>query len=430
MTKRLVVIGLVAAVVSTGVGLGVEILDQDKKLRGLHQPFAIWPVDTLGEAEQECARGQEWRESAEDTVVRFAERIGIEQDPEVSVGFEGRNEGGATITGPGIPLEHSVGVRRAFGCWYVTNVRNREDFASFNAMGYAGLPPNRELFLYFRPIREEPQYPLLGSFGSGGASLELTEDDLEYDDDGTLLTLPANARAPGHFLIAWQDQPLDTPGYPEGFTIDAAPSPEGSVDIPDIRSIKRAFATDASAGDCNRWWYGDKIGAPVEGRRGRAVLNNMNIVRQELDIEQRLQLEQLRGGDFSVRLGDVELLADYWRAGGCKTLGRIAPVGEGSEGIRSIRVNTEGFFFELDWGRATHAYLLYGFGNNSGSTTVGREAQNPLSLRIGEYYANYPPGEYVVAFARGDEILSVYASALPSLGAMGAEVEDEGGARL
>ncbi|MDQ4095931.1 MAG: hypothetical protein M3174_06995, partial [Actinomycetota bacterium] len=196
---------LAAVVVSVALGVWVEGREAEIAAR---DEFAVWPVDTVIEAERECTDGQPWRESVEQTAETFARDVLLMEH--INLGDFRRfddDQGaisvseGRSLWGPGLSL------REAYGCWYVTGVSYEDDYSSGDPVAYAGPPPNQVLFL---PVPGLPVgYPdgpvyLRGTLGSGFTTLDL-DIRIEPGDPDRNVMVPAAPDLPGHYLYDYTD---------------------------------------------------------------------------------------------------------------------------------------------------------------------------------------------------------------------------------
>jgi hypothetical protein len=93
--------------------------------------FAIWPEDTVQEAQQACgehADDQPWRLSAEETAVKFAKRILSHRNPVVDDEMSDFEDDHARLWlyADEVFLSNIVELRRAGVCWYITFGEPRE----------------------------------------------------------------------------------------------------------------------------------------------------------------------------------------------------------------------------------------------------------------------------------------------------------------
>lgn len=405
MGRRALLLVVIVSVVAAGVGAFAGVFT-DKPLSE-RDGFAVWPEDTLAEAEEECAGGESWRTSVEETVVRFARRLGIGGKIKVSgVGYsdEAEEEGGVSITGPEIPLEHGLGVREEFGCWYVTHIRNREDFDPPDWTGYAGLPPNRIMFVYmptFGTVFDGTT--LRGSLGSGLA--ERSFDDIVREPPATYLSVPANEELPGHFMYASTGSGNESPGEPYATVEAAPPDISGAVEVPDATAVKEAFDEDAADGKC-RGWY--RAGYKPE----LAARFSLSRIKNYADVEKPTLVRPQANGDYVVEVTGTKFAVDRWLTNGCDALGIVRPVEETEEAVEGIRVNEGGIFFDLEWGDATEAFIEFGFGGRGDDMSLG-PVPNPVSFA--QDFPMHRPGEYRVGFWNEDGLLAAYEGALPPL---------------
>lgn len=131
--RRLLLLGAVALLVGGAVAI---VLDRDatgpfpsaKQLQ--LSGFAAWPVDTVEEAERECAQADEWRHDARATAVRFAREVLGYPQPGAAEPFAEEEHHARLQIGTdgvrGVFLGSVLELDRYGRCWYVTEGVPRE----------------------------------------------------------------------------------------------------------------------------------------------------------------------------------------------------------------------------------------------------------------------------------------------------------------
>ena len=394
MGKRSVWILVGAFVLATAV----ELWADDARPPRPEEEFAAWPVDTAIEAQAECLHPESWRTSQHETATRFAREILRLENPKVTVDSSADYPSAAVRWDV---LDVGISMRQAYGCWYVTSARHREDFDSGDVGAYAGLPPNRVLFVTLPPGRSDGAR-VAGSFGSG---FETREFDVRVQpgDPARPITVPANAYLPGHYMSVGF-------GYPTVETIPAPPDPSSSVRVPPVPTVKDMLSNQLAipgAGGCRRWWLGGED-------PGRGANRYLWLAEPRGD-GRRSHTDPIGAGKGDVRatLDGVPVEFDFWRpTKGCSVLGRVTSGGDHPERVRSVRVDDDAFFFDVEWGHATHAEFTYSYGNNEwdhGAVPI----RNPLSFNTYAPYDNTHGGYYFVTFYDDNRVLSVEGGALP-----------------
>ena len=401
---------MVSVVIATVVAGGLVIL-LTRGAPQVDQPetagFALWPVDTPEEAQTECARAEPWRYSAKETATRFAQQVLFLDRPKIGMGsMVGDGSDSFDIMGKGVSLYNYAYIRRAYGCWYVTSILNREGYPAASP-GYAGEGDERVMFVHIPTrIDDGPERYVL-KVGNGEEFTTLEESELDPDATTTLVTVPAPRSEPGHYFFG----PIGNYGVvdpPEGSTIPPPPDLEQMVDIPGLarsRSLLERWVEER--GRCGGWW----------SEFGRLHATRQTIVDINLRVPKKLHREttELPNGDFRVVTGGREVYVDFWElAKGCTALGQIRTVDSGAERVQRVRVSDEAFAFDIRWGRATDIYLEYSFGEAGGNATVSKIA-NPIMFPIGGPDPRRKSGTYSVIFLRNGKFLSMESAALPTL---------------
>ena len=412
MGKRALWIFLAAVGVSVGLGLWAEGRETRETELSAREEFAVWPVDTIIEAKTECIGGEEWRRSAEETATTFAREVLILE--RINLGDFRRfddDEGAISVSEGRSLWSTGLGLREAYGCWYVTGVSYEDDYSSGDPVAYAGSPPNQVLFL---PIGDPAGYTggpvfVRGTLGSGFNTLDL---DIRIDtgDPARNVMVSAASDLPGHYMYSYDSPEDDGSRSVNADTVPPPPDPAASVQVPPPSRIRDMLAEQLrlrNVGGCKRWWLGDED--PVRG-----ALHYLWIAEPRGD-GRRSHTDPVRAGkgDLSGTLDGVRVRFDFWRpTKGCSVLGRVTSVGSQPEGVRSVRVDDDAFFFDLDWGRATHASLEYSYGNNLGDHSVP-PIRNPLGFNTYPPRDNTSGGYYFVTFYNGNRVLAVEGGALP-----------------
>lgn len=378
--------------------------------------FAIWPVDTAAEADEECSAFDRftWRGSADATAQHFADDVLSMPDTEHESGVEG-DSAQVLITGPGVDLPRSVGLRRVAGCWYVTSVGEREGFPAAT-VGYSGSGPDRRIFLHLMSGPSAPSGQQ-GSLGSGSFERRFDELESRPGGGGFVLTLPAAPSAAGHYWLGLRGMgdrppalnaveggriapPFDAAALPE------IPSPQGTRNV--------LYDSVHDARDC-RGWYWEEYSKLHAIRQTLPKANHYG-----LDAPTNLFRREDRD-TYVVTVGDrIDVTFEFWRpAAGCHVLGRISTSSPSST-LSQLRAGPGSCAFTIDWGRADEVDVTCGYGEAYISGTAAR-MPNPIQLGMNGIPGIEPdsvlddPGRYLVAFYDNGELIGLEGGALPPL---------------
>ena len=400
MGKRVGLILGVAAVGALVAGLWHPLQRPSQYPLPTDREFAVWPVDTIVEAEGECAEGDDWRHSLEETAYRFADEVLDAEEIEVTDARSlNHDEGATSVTSKGDPLGTSVFGRQAFGCWYVTGVSAREDFSSGDPTFYAGAPPEQVLGFRMRMLTVPQESRVTGSLGSGLRSIPL-DLSLEAGSPPPQVTIPADPELPGHYLYIGY-------GYPEADTVPPPPDPATGVEVPGFSAVQALLRQSLEEEiNCARLWAGND-------EPDRATLHHLWLAEVRGDGNRsHSEPVSIGHGDYLGRIDGVSIEFDFWRPDDrCAALARVTTRGDQTEEVRSVRLTESAFFLELDWGRATEAEITYGFGNDELDIVVN-PVRNPLILSA--YESRRPePGFYFVTFYENGRVIAVEGGAVP-----------------
>ena len=380
------------------------------------EEFAVWPVDTVVEAEDECVGADDWRRSAEETAEHFArEVLRIENLRVGDLREIGKSESTISVFQGKDPWGVGINLREAFGCWYVTHADEADDDVSAppNPVGYSGTPPNRSLFLRVPapPGNPEGDAFYTGSLGSGSRQTEF-EARLRSDDPDRFVTVRAAPDLPGHYMYI--SHASSSGGLPS-LSVDTVPPPPDPADtltVPSLPEVRALLRADLRGGrPCNRLWAG---GDEAE----RAANHHLWISEVRGDGRRSLTGPfALENGDYRGTLDEVVVEFDFWHPKkGCTALQRVTTRGDHPEGVRAVEVSEDAFEFDLEWGRATEAQISYGFGWSYLDMTVA-PIDDHLAVLAFEKRLD-PPGFYYVTFYRDGRVIAVEGGAVPSVSSL------------
>lgn len=358
--------------------------------------FAAWPVDTVAEAEDECADPEEWRLDARATAIRFARDVLRYPAPGAGESYVDDDHRARLLVGsddvPGVFLGSMLELARFGRCWYVTS----------------GMPREGELgatlgFVY----REGRPYLLLGSPGDvppGSVGYGEWETEIHPKLRQGIVDMP------------------ELPAGATGHAIYTRPGEEGVSEIVGARSL--GFVPP------------EPTGPPAEPLSVAEVVDNPNLCRIESSPYKSPErvIKELYRWTFDNLLHQVDgyptyqrkrwrhLGGDRWRlvvddavlvaripeiAGRCYQLVSLTPVGRDSP-LRRLWVADAGVTFGIDWGGGDDASLAFGVGfDGRGATlrqfreTVTFPREGPPQPRDVPTYARvvlYKDGHVVSAF--------------------------------
>ena len=402
------VLAFLAGFLLAGIAAAVTVDAVSSDVVSQRYGFAVWPVDTASEADEECSFFDPitWRGSAEKTGARFASEVLANEDADVETRIEG-DTASLALTGGGISLEQGVSLRRESGCWYVTHVSERESFSPPGSIGYAGTSANRRVYLH---VPFEGAW--VGSLGVG--SVERRFDTLQPHPDGGgfMLTLPATEGEAGHFVLGSPgvDPPtldpanggLISPPF-DPSDLPAIPKPEGSRRIL-FESVRRAR-------DCRGWYW-------EEFSEKHAIRQTLPIATHYTSEAPPFELRREGRNNYIATLGGVDIDFEFWRPlQGCHVLGRISSAEKESR-VTQVRAGPDACAFSVDWGHADEVSMTCGFGEIYLGGTVGKIA-GPIQISLNGSPGIAPrsvrdePGRYLVAFYDDGHMIDLEGGALP-----------------
>jgi hypothetical protein len=317
--------------------------------------FAAWPVDTVEEAEEECARPQEWRLDERATALRFALQVLRYPDPHASDWSDEQEHRARVLIGSNGTRDLFLGslleLARFGRCWYVTGGTPREgDLGATLGFVYRGGRPNL----------------LLGHAGGlprGYVGFGDWETEVEAGARQSVVWMPDLERgATGHVLYAAPDEE----GVSESVAIETLghvpPPPEGPPARPldpqtvldDERLCRDASGFKTPEGAIRhlyRWTFDDLL-AQVDGHP-----------RYE-----RKAFHRIGGDRWRLVVDDAVLMATIPEiAGRCYAIVSVVPSG-GPDPLRRLWVDDAAVTFDVDWQGADEAGVSFGTGFGFGRT--------------------------------------------------------------
>lgn len=357
--------------------------------------FAVWPVDTVAEAEEECASPEDWRLDAGATALRFAR--GVLGYPEPTAGDTpgDRHHYRLSINTGGIDelfLGSVIEVDRYGRCWYVT----------------LGLPREGELgaTLGFVYGNGRPQLLLSSAHGLPHGSVGFGDWSTEIDAGRrqTVTPLPdLDEDATGHALYTTPDDR----GISEGMVALPLPPVPPAPREPPASWLHEAAAIEDPA-ICAI--------APSSRRSPEAVLRNL------FEWTFPALLEQRKGFPYYERRRSRHLGGDRWRvvvdgavldatipriARRCYALVSMEPV-RGDAPLRAVRFEKESVTFDFDWDGGDEATFGFATAADGGSGALRRipeqvtfqaaPGEGPLFARVVLYEEGHVVSAYFGLF--------------------------------
>lgn len=307
--------------------------------------FAAWPVDTVEEAEDECAGAEEWRRDAHATALRFARDVLRYPKPHAGESFGDEDHSVRLLVGSDDERELFLGsvleLDRYGRCWYVTE----------------GVPREGDLGATLGFVYREGRPHLLLGHPLGLPSGYVGWGDWEAEiDPGARQT------------VMWMPE-LD-PGT-TGHAIYTAPDERGVSEMVGARTL--GFVPPPPSGPpARRLGVGD-VAADEEACASFPSKSPERVIRHlyEWTFVERLQV--VKGFPRYERRGFRHLGGDRWRlvvddavlearipeiAHRCYRLVSMTPV-DGQTPLRALRIGELGVTFEIDWRGADEATVAF-----------------------------------------------------------------------
>ncbi|MDQ4025671.1 MAG: hypothetical protein M3217_09325 [Actinomycetota bacterium] len=341
--------------------------------------LAAWPADTVEEATEECARGEEWRRDAEQTAVRFAEEVMGYPEPTAEDYTQEEPSRTARF------LMNTKGIRRVFlgsllelrrygYCWYVVDGEPREGGPPASAVVFAHLDGRTSIVLGSRAGTPAARI----GFGDWDVSVAAVRGP-------TVVDIPLiDGSTTGHAIY------LDPKrGISEGVGIDTLgaipPPPEGPPAEP---------VAAPSASGCGATSYAGKSPRKIIRELRRGVLFNQVLKSSGYPSYERKAARPLGGGRWRIEADRAALYATFRSERGCSRLLSLRPA-RGAAPLRRLWVDALGATVDLAWGRRTEAHVQIGTARTGAGGVVTRINQ-PLTFP----WSNGAPesGEPVDAF--------------------------------
>lgn len=334
----------------------------DLRARG----FAAWPVDTVEEAERECADADGWRLDERATALRFARDVLRYPGPHTSDWSDEQEHGARFLVGSDGIDELFLGsllVLTRYGrCWYVTGGFPRESDIGATA-GFVYRDGRPHLLL-----SNSPEVPT-GYVGYGDWETEI--------DPGlrqTVMWMPElESGATGHAIYTRPDEEgvsefvgVETLGFvpppPEGPPAEPLGAVDAVVDGPEGCRGPRGFKTPEVAIRHLYAWEFDHLLHQVRGHPRY----------------QRKSWHRLGGDRWRLVVDDAVLTATIPQvAGRCYNLLSLTPV-DRDPPLRRLWVDETAVTFGIDWGGGDEAIVSLGSGVSFSRTL--KELQEPVTF--------------------------------------------------
>lgn len=351
----------VAAFVATRSVSGPFPSDADLRTRG----FAAWPVDTVAEAERECADPDEWRLDARSTALRFARQILRYPEPHTSDWSDEQEHRERFLVGSeGVEdlfLGSLLETTRYGRCWYVTGGYPREGDVGAT-VGFVYRDGDPYLLLSHAP-EVPPGYVGFGDW----------EAEVDAGLRQTIMWLPEiDAGATGHAIYTRPDED----GVSESVGVEIfgfiPPQPDG----PPAEPLDSPTTVLGDPGACR---------GPLGFKTPELAIRHLYAWQFDY------LLQQVRGHPRFQRKGWRQLGGDRWRlvvddavltatipktAAGCYTLLSLVPAGDPP--LRRLWVDEASVTFGIDWGGGDEA--LVSFGSGVGFSRTLKELQEPVTF--------------------------------------------------
>ena len=306
--------------------------------------FAAWPVDTVAEAEEECADAEEWRLDAQATAVQFAQQVLRYPEPHAGEAFDDADHRVRLLIGSDGIEELFLGsvleLARYGRCWYVIEGIPREDYLEAT-LGFVFRGGRAHLLL------ADPLGLPHGFVGYGDWRTEI-EDGVRQ----TVTWMPEIDRdATGHVILTAPDE--------DGVSEIVGARRLRPVPPPPTGSAAEPVPAEEVAGDSV--WCNDtsRFNSPEAAIRDlyRGVFPRLLEQRRGFPHYERRRVRHVSGDSWRLVVDDVVLDATISQLGPkCYAIVSMTPRGRESP-LDAVWLDDEGVTVEIGWGRADQALV-------------------------------------------------------------------------
>lgn len=358
--------------------------------------FAAWPVDTVTEAEEECAGAEEWRFDARATATRFASEVLGYPEPGAGEGFAEEDHHVRLLINTegigGVFLGSALDLDRYGRCWYVTEGFPREgDLAA--TLG----------FVY----REGRPHLLLGHWDDvpiGFVGYGDWETEIDPGLRQIVMSPPLETGVTGHVIHVQPDK--------RGISEIVGARALGFVPAPPEGPPAQPLPVEEVVDNAKVCRIGSGRHKTPEG-----------VIRELYDSDFDDLLREVNGFPRYERQGFRHLSGDRWRVvvddavltatipeidGRCYNLVSLVPVGR-DDPLRRLWIESDAVTFGVDWGGGDEAKLSFGTGYDTLVATL-KELQEPVTFtrRNESQIAGAPAFARVVLYEDGHVVSAYY----------------------
>lgn len=347
MKRGAVIVGVTLLLGGTAVALlrqednGRPPTEEQLRTRG----FAVWPEDTLAEAEEACREPEPWQLDPEETALRFAREVF--DFSEAGLHAENMGEGDSSahqryhVNADGEDLGSIISVIKYGDCWVVDGAEPREGWW-LPSIGFAHRQGKTELLVSTQGSGTDVGYGTLDQHISGEPE-QVVIDISELPPDAT-----------GHVIAAGT---ADALGY-------VPPPATNSVTKMTLKEIiaQPDICNGEDSSKHPHFALSELIGFGL-GRQTRGVSS------REIELRGSDRVERIDGDTWGLIVQGTRLTAEVpkirggcWRALTMKSRSSRPPV-------KSLLLSDESATFELNRGRATSASVTLSGDRGGGSWT-------------------------------------------------------------
>lgn len=359
--------------------------------------FAAWPVDTVEEAEAECAEAEDWRLDARATAERFAADVLRYPEPSAGEAFGDDVDSIRLLINTdgvdGVFLGSALQLERYGRCWYVTEGMPREDELGAT-LGFVYRDGRPNLLL------SDPNDVPVGFVGYGDWATEIEPKlrqivlwmpDLEPDATGHVVHTQPDAEGLSEIVGARSLGYVPSP--PDG-------RPAQPLEVSDVVDDPRVCRIEAP-----------RFRTPERVIRYLYAWTFDDLLRQVGGYSryERKGYRHVGGDRWRLVVDDAVLIATIPEiAGRCYQLVSLEPVGK-DRPLRRLWIDDLGVTFAVDWGGGDDASV--GFPGGGGTL---RQIREPVTFprRASRLPADAPLYARVVLYKDG-HVVSAYQGLFP-----------------